>query len=66
MRTNRQLRPRSTGLRVVGPGYYVWDADSREALRLARELEARRGAPPRNPTTSACSRGPRRLPEAST
>lgn len=46
MRANRQLRQRSTGLRVVGPGYYVWDADSREALRLASELGRRRGAQP--------------------
>jgi hypothetical protein len=50
MPSNRQLRQRRTGLKVVGPGYYVWDADSREALRLASELSQRRGAlrPPQN------------------
>jgi len=31
---------------VIGPGFYVWDADSREALRLAGDLGRRREAPP--------------------
>ena len=46
MRSNRLPRQRNTGLRVIGQGFYVWDADSREALRLASELSLRRAAPP--------------------
>ena len=30
------------GLRVVGPRFYLWDADPNEALRLAAELGGRR------------------------
>ena len=29
------------GLRVVGPGFYLWDLDPREVLRLAAELRRR-------------------------
>ena len=30
------------GRRIVGPGFYLWDRDAREALRLAAELSRRR------------------------
>jgi hypothetical protein len=63
MRTNRTQREHG-GLRVVGREFTVWDADPREALRLARELgkgEAQRLPAP----TSAYSQGPRRPPAAS-
>jgi hypothetical protein len=46
MRSNRLPRQRRPGLRVIGPGFYVWDADSREALRLARDLDRHREPPP--------------------
>ena len=42
MRTNRPLRQRPNGLQIVGPGFYLWDPDAREALRLAAELSRRR------------------------
>ena len=42
MRTNRQLPRRRQGLQVVGPGFYLWDTEPREALRLAAELSRRR------------------------
>ncbi len=44
-RSTPSRRKRSTpsrrGLRVVGPGFYLWDPDAREALRLAAELSRR-------------------------
>ena len=55
MRSTRKRTPiDSRGLRVVGPRFYLWDADPREALRLAAELGGRgtrtpigaRGRPP--------------------
>lgn len=45
MRSNQPQRRERKGLQVVGPGFYVWDPDAREALRLAAEL-SRRSAPP--------------------
>jgi len=33
------------GLHVVGPGFYLWDADPQEALRLAAELGKRTARP---------------------
>ena len=46
------------GLRVVGPRFYLWDADPSEALRMAAELGGRR---PRTPLT-ARRRPPYRVP----
>jgi len=46
------------GLRVVGPGCYVWDADPREALGMATDLGVRR---PHSPL-SARRRAPVRSP----
>ena len=34
------------GLRVVGPRFYLWDADPGEALRLAADLGGRRTRTP--------------------
>ena len=34
------------GLHVVGPGFYLWDPDPREALRLAAELGRARASRP--------------------
>jgi hypothetical protein len=67
MQPKRTTPRRRRGLRVVGPGFYLWDPDVREALRLAAELSLR-PVPLTRPrvATSACSRGPRHLPEAST
>ena len=45
MRSNPPQRRERKGLQVVGPGFYLWDPDAREALRLAAEL-GRRSAPP--------------------
>jgi hypothetical protein len=45
------------GLRVVRPSLYVWDADPREALRLAAELGVRHPHAPR----SARRRAPGRV-----
>ena len=47
MRSKRLLRDRRRGLRVVGPGFYLWDSDAREALRLAAELSRRTPTPVR-------------------
>ena len=41
MQPKRKPLSRRRGLRVVGPGFYVWDPDVREALRLAAELSRR-------------------------
>jgi hypothetical protein len=46
MRAHRKLR-RPQGLQVVGPGFYLWDPDAREALSLAAELRRRLLAPTR-------------------
>jgi hypothetical protein len=37
----RRARRRRKGLQVVGPGFYLWDTDASEALRLAAELSRR-------------------------
>jgi hypothetical protein len=42
MRTNRPTKRNRPGLQVVGPGFYLWDREPREALRLAAELSQRR------------------------
>jgi hypothetical protein len=36
------------GLRIVGPGLYVWDSDAREALQLAADLGVRPSHTPRS------------------
>jgi hypothetical protein len=41
MRAHRKLQRRRQGLQIVGPGFYLWDQDAREALRLAAELSRR-------------------------
>ena len=41
MRSNQPRRRERKGLQVVGPGFYLWDPDAREALRLAAELSQR-------------------------
>jgi hypothetical protein len=42
MRARRKFPQRRQGLQVVGPGFYLWDPDAREALSLAAELSRRR------------------------
>jgi hypothetical protein len=42
MRAHRKLQRRRQGLQVIGPGFYLWDPDAREALSLAAELSRRR------------------------
>ena len=34
----RPIRPRGDGFVVEGPGFYYWDLDVDEVLRVAREL----------------------------
>jgi len=41
MHSRQQLQRRPRGLKIVGPGFYLWDPDAREALRLAAELSRR-------------------------
>jgi len=41
MQPKRITSSRRRGLRVVGAGFYLWDLDPREALRLAAELHGR-------------------------
>ena len=43
MRTPRRQRRRQRpqGLQIVGPGFFVWDTEPREALGLAAELSRR-------------------------
>ena len=41
MRSNRPRKQRPQGLQIVGPGFYLWDTEPREALRLAAELSRR-------------------------
>jgi hypothetical protein len=52
MRAHRKLHRRPQGLQVVGPGFYLWDPDAREALSLAAELRRRLLAPGRPPRAS--------------
>lgn len=42
------IRRRDGGYCAEGPGFYVWDEDPLEVLRVARDLA--RGIPPRVPT----------------
>jgi hypothetical protein len=49
MRAHRKLHRRRQGLQVVGPGFYLWDPDAREALSLAAELSRRRLLTPARP-----------------
>jgi hypothetical protein len=44
-----RTRRRRKGLQVVGPGFYLWDTDASEALRLAAELSRRPVAVPGRP-----------------
>lgn len=55
MRAHRKLQRRRQGLQVVGPGFYLWDPDAREALRLAVELSRPRSPlrPPRSSNRGA-------------
>jgi hypothetical protein len=48
MKRSSNFRPVVRGLRVVGPGLYLWDSDAREALRLAAELGVRPAHTPRS------------------
>ena len=41
MQPKRTIQSRRRGLRVVGPGFYLWERDAGEALRLAAELSWR-------------------------
>jgi hypothetical protein len=41
MRTQGRIRSRGKGLQIAGPGFYLWDLDAREAIRLAAELSRR-------------------------
>jgi hypothetical protein len=64
-----QVRPRGRGFAAEGRGFYVWDQDRGEVLRVARELEQRhRGVAVRRgvPRAGAGSARPGRLadPEA--
>jgi hypothetical protein len=51
MQPKRATPSRRRGLRVVGPGFYLWDPDVREALRLAADL-IRRPVPLTRPRRS--------------
>jgi hypothetical protein len=45
MSAHRKLQRRRQGLQIVGPGFYLWDQDAREALRRPvplRHLRAQR------------------------
>lgn len=57
MHSNQVLRRRRKGLQIVGPGFYLWDLDAREAKRLAAEL-SRVPAPPTGRQRRALLRGP--------
>ncbi len=57
MRSNPLPRRERKGLQVVGPGFYLWDPDAREALRLAAEL-SRRSLPVAVRRRRALVRGP--------
>ncbi len=46
------------GLHVVGPGFYLWDADPQEALRLAAELGKRPPRPASPPRPRRSFRSP--------
>ena len=43
------IRRQGTGYSANGPGFYIWDEDVNEVLRMARELE--RGSVNLNRTT---------------
>jgi hypothetical protein len=43
------IRRQGTGYAANGPGFYIWDEDVNEVLRIARELE--RGSVNLNRTT---------------
>jgi hypothetical protein len=43
------IRRQGTGYAANGPGFYIWDEDANEVLRMARELE--RGRVKLNGTT---------------
>lgn len=43
------IRPEGNGYAADGPGFYIWDEDMNEVLRMAREFE--RGRVTRTPTT---------------
>ena len=43
------IRRQGTGYAANGPGFYIWDEDVNEVLRMARELE--RGSVNLNRTT---------------
>ena len=43
------IRCQGTGYAASGPGFYIWDEDVNEVLRMARELE--RGSVNLNRTT---------------
>ena len=58
--TDRRTPYDPRGLRVVGPRFYLWDADPAEALRLAAELHGRRTRRPQRPRP----RPPFRVPHA--
>ena len=49
MRQNEPLRPQGHGLQVIGPGFYLWEPDASEALRLAAELRRRPTRAPARP-----------------
>jgi hypothetical protein len=39
------IRPQGDGYAVDGPGFYIWDEDMHEVLRMAREFERGRVNP---------------------
>ncbi len=43
-----RLRRQGSGFALEGPGFYLWDEDPREVLRVAAELQ--RGNPTPRPT----------------
>jgi hypothetical protein len=38
-RTTLPIRAQGSGFVAEGPGFYIWDEDINEVLRVARELE---------------------------
>jgi hypothetical protein len=43
------IRPEGNGYAADGPGFYIWDEDMNEVLRMARDLQ--RGIVTRTPTS---------------